>query len=65
MGDTSTTVTTGGMRAVMSAVDTITQLMGKVWDLLTSNPLLTLFVAASLLPVGIALFTSLRNAARG
>ena len=64
MGDTST-VTTGGMSAVMSAVDTITQLMGKVWDPLTSNPLLTLFVAASLLPVGIALFTSLRNAARG
>lgn len=64
MGDTSA-VTTGGMSAVMSAVDTITQLMGKVWDLLTSNPLLALFVAAGLLPVGIALFTSLRNAARG
>lgn len=64
MGDTST-VTTGGMSAVLSSVDTITQLMGKVWDLLTSNPLLTLFVSASLLPVGIALFTSLRNAARG
>lgn len=65
MGDTSTTVTTGGMSAVMSAVDTIIELSGKVWELLTSNPLLTLFVAASLLPVGIALFTSLRNAARG
>ena len=64
MGDSSA-VTAGGMSAVLSAVDTITQLMGKVWDLLTSNPLLTLFVAASLLPVGIALFTSLRNAARG
>ena len=65
MGDSSTVVPSGGMRAVMSAVDTIVQLMGKVWDLMTSNPLLTLFVAASLLPVGIALFTSLRNAARG
>lgn len=67
MGDTSGagTVASGGMSAVMSAVDTIVQLMGKVWDLLTSNPLLALFVAASLLPVGIALFTSLRNAARG
>ena len=65
MGDTSTTVTTGGMSAVMSAVDTIIELSGKVWELLISNPLLTLFVAASLLPVGIALFTSLRNAARG
>ena len=65
MGDTSTTVTTGGMSAVMGSVDTIIELSGKVWELLPSNPLLTLFVAASLLPVGIALFTSLRNAARG
>lgn len=64
MGDTSA-VTTTGMGAVMSSLDTIVELSGKVWDLLTSNPLLTLFVAASLLPVGIALFTSLRNAARG
>ena len=39
MGDTSTTVTTGGMSAVMSAVDTIIELSGKVWELLTSNPL--------------------------
>ena len=64
MGDTSA-VTTTGMGAVMSSLDSIVELSGKVWDLLTSNPLLTLFVAASLLPVGIALFTSLRNAARG
>ena len=67
MGDTSGagTVASGGMSAVMSAVDTLVQLRGKTWELMTSNPLLTLFVAASLLPVGIALFTSLRNAARG
>ena len=67
MGDTSGAgaVASGGMSAVMGSVDTIVQLMGKTWDLMTSNPLLTLFVAASLLPVGIALFTSLRNAARG
>ena len=65
MGDTSTVVTSGGMSAVMSGLDTVVQLMGKCWDLMTSNPLLTLFVAASLLPVGIGIFTSLRNAARG
>ena len=64
MGDTSA-VTTTGMSAVMSSLDTIVELSGKVWDLLTSNPLLTLFVGASLLPVGIALLTRLRNAARG
>lgn len=67
MSDTSgaAEVVGGGMSAVMSAIDTIVQLMGKVWDLLTSNPLLALFVAAGLIPVGIGLFVSLRNAARG
>ena len=64
-GQTEGAVTTTGMSAVIGAVDTIVELMGKVWELMTSNPLLTLFVAASLLPIGIALFTSLRNAARG
>jgi len=53
------------MEAVLGAVSTITQLLGNVWELLTSNPLLTLFVAAGLLPVGISLFAALRNAARG
>lgn len=65
MGDTSTVVTSGGMSAVMSALDAVIQLMGKCWDLMTSNPLLALFVAAGLLPIGIGIFTSLRNAARG
>lgn len=46
-------------------MSTVTELMGSVWDLLTSNPLLTLFVAAGLLPVGIGIFCALRNAARG
>ena len=51
MGDTSTVVTSGGMSAVMSALDTVIQLMGKCWDLMTSNPLLALCVAAGLLPI--------------
>lgn len=37
----------------MSAMDTVVQLMSKVWELMTSNPILALFVAAGLLPVGI------------
>ena len=36
----------------MSAMDTVVQLMSKVWELMTSNPILALFVAAGLLPVG-------------
>jgi len=53
------------MPAIIDAMSTVTSLMGSVWDLMTSNPLLTLFVAAGLLPVGISLFVKLRNAARG
>lgn len=49
----------------MTGMDTVIQLMGKCWDLMTSNPLLVVFVAASLLPIGIGIFVSLRNAARG
>ena len=49
----------------MSAMDTVVQLMSKVWELMTSNPILALFVAAGLRPVGIGIFTALRNAARG
>ena len=30
--------TTTGMPAVMEAMDTIVELMGKVWTLMTSNP---------------------------
>lgn len=54
-----------GMDAVIAAMDTVTQLMGSVWELMTSNPLLTLFVAAGLISVGVGAFVSIRNAARG
>lgn len=53
------------MPAVISAMSTVTQLMGNVWELMTSNPLLTLFVAAGLIPVGVSAFVAIRNAAKG
>ena len=49
----------------MAAMDTVIQLMSKCWDLMTSNPLLALCVSAGLLPIGISIFSALRNAARG
>ncbi len=52
------------MDAVMSAMDTVTSLMGKVWTLMTSNPYLTLFVAAALIPIGVGVFSAIKNAAR-
>lgn len=60
-----TETTTGGMTAVMSAMDTIVELMGKVWTLMTSNPFLTVMVATALIPVGVGAFCAIRNAARG
>ena len=59
------TTTAGGMAAVMSAMDTVIDLSGKVWELMTSNPVLAVFVAASLIPGGVTIFVSIRNAARG
>lgn len=53
------------MSAVLSEMDTVIELVGKCWNLMTSNPFLALCVAAGLLPIGIGIFTSLRNAARG
>lgn len=43
---TETTAT--GMPAVMEAMDTIVELMGKVWTLMTSNSFLTVMVATAL-----------------
>lgn len=53
------------MTTVLGAMDTVIDLTGKVWDLMTSNPYLVVFVAASLIPVGVRIFKSIRNAARG
>ena len=47
------------------AIDACLTAYRKVWELMTSNPILALFVAAGLLPVGIGIFTALRNASRG
>lgn len=53
------------MSAVLGAVDTISSLVGKVWDLMTANPVLTVFVAAGLLGVGVTVFGLIKSAARG
>lgn len=56
--------TTGGFDSVMGSFDTLSTLMGKVWTLMTSNALLTLFLAVSLLGVGVAVFRMIKRAAR-
>ena len=58
-------VVASGMSAVMSSFSVVTELMVEVWELMTSNPLLTLFLAASLLSVGVGAFRKIKRAARG
>ena len=55
----------GGMSAVLGAFDTVVSLMNKVWELMTSNPLLTLFLAAGLLTIGVRVFRQIKRAAKG
>ena len=49
----------------MSSTSTITTLVGNVWTLMTSNPLLLVFLAVSLLGVGIGVFKIIKGASKG
>ena len=60
-----TETTSTGMDAVIAAMSTITELVGSVFDVMTGNPLLTVFLAAGLLTIGISIFTELKSATRG
>ncbi len=44
-----------GTNVITSGVSTITNLVSQVWTLMTSNPLVMVFVGASLLGVAIGL----------
>lgn len=44
---------------ITSGVATITELVGQVWTLMTSNPLVMVFVGASLLGVAICIIRKL------
>ena len=45
--------------AITSGVSTITEVVGSVWTLMTSNPLVMVFVGAGLLGVGIGIIRRL------
>ena len=52
------------MAAVLGSMDTLTKLTSSVWDMMTSNPLLTLFLAVGLIGVGVRVFMSVKHAAK-
>lgn len=53
------TVLTGETTAITSGVSTITDLVSQVWTIMTSNPLVMVFVGASLLGVAIGVIRKL------
>lgn len=52
------------MSAIIEATGTITTLVGDVFGMITANPLLCVFCAASLIGVGIGVFKRIKRAAR-
>lgn len=55
----------GGLSVAIAGVADIISLVGDVWDLMISNPLLTFFVAGSLLTAGIKFFGKAKKVAKG
>ena len=53
-----------GMTAILGSMSTLTSLMSSVWQVMTANPMLTVFLAASLLTVGISIFKRIKRAAK-
>lgn len=53
-----------GMEAVTAAFPTITELVTAGWTMMTSNPYLTVFLAAGLLGVGIGVLKMVKRAAK-
>lgn len=48
----------------MGSMDTLVELTGQVWNLMTSNALLTLFLAVSLISVGVGVFRMIKSPAK-
>lgn len=55
----------GGVAAVTGAMTTMTSLVTSVFDMITGNPVLVLFLAAGVLGVAIRLTRRLMRAAKG
>ena len=50
---------------VITAIDTVVSLVGEVFDVMTGNPLLVVFLAGGLLSFGIRMFRKAKSAAKG
>lgn len=58
--ESTTTVT-----SILGNVSSIKTVVGDVWDVMTGNPILCVFICVSLLSIGFAVFRKAKRAARG
>ena len=61
----ASTGTDANMTTIVTAMGTLVEIMGEVWKVMVSNPLLVVFLAASLFGVGIKIFRKVKGAAKG
>lgn len=61
----ASTTTDTTLTPVISAMESLVDVMSKVWAVMLGNPLLVVFLAASLFGVGIRIFRKVKGAARG
>lgn len=56
---------TATLAPIVSAISTLLELVTEVFSVMVANPLIVVFLAASLLTLGIRLFRKLKSAAKG
>lgn len=61
----ASTTETSTLAPIITAMSTLVEVMGEVWKVMTANPLLLVFLAASLFGVGIRIFKKVKGAAKG
>lgn len=58
------TVVSTSMETILAAGETVTTLVGDVFDMMTANPILTVMLMASLVGIGVSVYKRIKKAAR-
>ncbi len=62
---TAETSSTTTVATILGNTTTLADLVKSVWDIMTANPILTLFICAGLVTLGFSIFRRAKRAARG
>lgn len=62
---TAETASTVTVAKILENTSTLADMVKNVWDIMTSNPLLLVFICASLVTLGFSFYRKAKRAARG